>query len=412
MLRKPKTQVFLFLWVALLMGCAAFPIGPKRTFRNWDDAPPVATSTSMTPAPAQAPSPTTHLVVRVTATPEIVPTQATTDTDIEYAFPSPMTFTPGQTPTEFGIQINGCDRDVPAALAIAKRMGLTWIKQQARWGDIEKAPGQFDWACLDRVIPEANAQGFKVLISVTTAAAHTRHIYKGIFHATNGRPADLRDFGLFLAYLITRYPKQIHAIEMWNEPNLVAEWGDVIDGGVYAGLLAIGYGVTKFIDPSIMVISAGIAPTGFNQQWVAMDDAPFLRQFLDYQGASYADCLGVHANGPDGVGEIDRVGPRYFDLAGQQHPICVTEFGYGLPVDGRAPEGFDWVMSHTPERQAEALTHGLVWAKQSGYARLVILWNLNFDGTTSDPNAPYALVREGWESPAIQAIEQILTAQK
>ena len=315
------------------------------------------------------------------------------------SFRRPCRSRPGQTPTEFGIQINGCDRDVPTALATAKRMGLTWIKQQARWGDIEKSPGQFDWACLDRIIPAANAQGFKVLIGVTTAAAHTRQIYKGIFHATNGRPADLREFGLFLAYLITRYPKQIHAIEMWNEPNLMREWGDVIDGGVYAGLLAIGYGVTKFLDPSIMVISAGVAPTGFNDKWQAMDDVPFLKQWLDYQGANYTDCIGAHANGPDGIGEVDLLAARYFDLAGKQRPICVTEFGYGLPVEGRAPEGFDWVMAHNPERQADVLTSGLRWARQSGYTRLVILWNLNFSGSASDPNGAVCVGARGLGKP-------------
>ncbi|NJM42560.1 MAG: hypothetical protein HC853_18370 [Anaerolineae bacterium] len=214
--------------------------------------------------------------------------------------------------------------------------------------------------------------------------------------------------GCFWPDLITRYPKQIQAIEMWNEPNLMAEWGDVIDGGVYAGLLAVGYGVTKFLAPSIMVISAGIAPTGFTREWAAIDDAPFLRQFLDYQGMNYADCIGAHANGPDGVGDIHLVSQRYFDMAGRQHPICVTEFGYGLPVEGRVPEGFDWVMSHTPERQAIVLTTGLDWARRSGYTRLVILWNLNFDGPTSDPNAPYALMRPGQSGQTIEAIQHAL----
>ena len=81
--------------------------------------------------------------------------------------------------------------------------------------------------------------------------------------------------------------------------------------------------------------------------------------------------------------------------------------GIGLPVDGRAPEGFDWVMGHTPEQQSEGLVHGMAWAQSSGYVRLVILWNLNYDGGTngaSDPNAPYALLRNNWRSPAIPAI--------
>ncbi|NJM42561.1 MAG: hypothetical protein HC853_18375 [Anaerolineae bacterium] len=183
----------------LITACTAFPIGPKRSFRNWEEDEPQVT---VTPQNTYIPNTTATQVLTEPAEEPVLPdaSAATEDaTSIEYEFPPPMPFELGQTQTEFGIQINGCDQDVPAALAVAKRMGLTWIKQQARWGDIEKAPGQFDWACLDRVIPEANAQGFKVLVSVTSAAPHTRQIYKGIFHPTNGRPADLRDFGLFLA---------------------------------------------------------------------------------------------------------------------------------------------------------------------------------------------------------------------
>ena len=309
-------------------------------------------------------------------------------------------------PTEFGIQINGCDKDVPSALAIVKRMGLTWIKQQARWADIETAPDRFDWACLDRVIPVAHAAGFKLLISVTSAPAHTRSIYRsasaGVFNETSGRPMDFRDYGRFVAQMLLRYPKQIQAVEIFNEPNLMREWGDAMDGAVYAQLLAVGYGAVKAIDPSIMVISAGLGPTQLNQQWYAVDDAEFLRRLFEYDGLQNADCIGAHANGPDGVGEIQLVGPRYFDLAERGRPLCFTEFGYAIPVDGRAPEGFGWAMSHTPERQVEVLLSGMRWARQSSFVRLVILWNLNFDGSASDPNAPYALVRRGWESVLAQ----------
>lgn len=189
------------------------------------------------------------------------------------------------------------------------------------------------------------------------------------------------------------------------------EWGDVIDGGVYAQMLAAAYGVIKYLDPDIMVISAGIAPAGFTDVWDAMDDTAFLRGFLDYQGDRYVDCIGTHANGPDGSGDIDAVTSRHFELAGRSRPLCVTEFGYALPVDNQAPEGFSWIMSHTPESQAQVLTNGLRWAGQAGFVRLVILWNLNFDGAHTDPNAPYALMRNGWSSPAIDSIAQVLQAR-
>ena len=157
-----------------------------------------------------------------------------------------------------------------------------------------------------------------------------------------------------------------------------------------------------------MVISAGVAPTGMNAQWQAIDDGLFLKQFAANDGADYADCIGAHANGPDGVGEIQLVVPRKLQILGHSRPGCVTEFGYALPINGQTPKGFDWAMKHTPERQIQVLLDGMRWAKQSGTVRLVILWNLNFDGPVGDPNVPYALVRERFESPAVLAIQSAI----
>ena len=128
------------------------------------------------------------------------------------------------------------------------------------------------------------------------------------------------------------------------------------------------------------------------------------KQFAANDGPDYADCIGAHANGPDGVGEIQLVVPHQMKTLGHSRPVCVTELGYALPIDGRAPAGFDWVMSHTSEQQAEVLLGGMHWARQPGVVRLVILWNLNFDGPAGDPNVPYALVRAnaGWQSPIVE----------
>ena len=306
-------------------------------------------------------------------------------------------------PTEFGIQINGCDRNVDDAMKLAQYMGLAWIKQQVRWGDMA-TPGHLDWSCLDRVVPAAHRAGFKVLLSVTTAPAHMRLIGRD----TLGPPDRFEWFGEFIYTLVARYRGQVQAIEMWNEPNLAIEWHDTIDGAKYAQLLAVGYGAAKLADPSILVISAGLSPTPHDGPWTHVGDVSFFSRMVEYNALAQMDCIGAHANGPEGVGEIDLVAPRYYGLAGRARPVCVTEFGYGLPVEGRAPSGFDWVMAHTMNEQATKFADWIQWAKQSGMVRLAIIWNLNFDGPARDPNAPYALVRPGWVSPAAEVIRRCM----
>ncbi len=95
-------------------------------------------------------------------------------------------------------------------------------------------------------------------------------------------------------------------------------------------------------------------------------------------------------------------------LLARQVPQCFTEFGVAVPIQNRAPEGFEWIMGHTEAFRQQKLVDGLRWTKRSGYVRLVIVWNLDYDGAWSDPNAPYALRREGWESIALNALARVL----
>lgn len=320
-----------------------------------------------------------------------------------YAPPPPLPFTRGAERTEFGIQINACDHGVDQSLPILKRLSVQWVKLQVRWGDIQSGPDRINWACTDAAIPKLHTNGFKVLASVVTAPEFLR-LLPGI----NGPPDNFDDYAIFVHTLLSRYRGQIQAIEVWNEPNLSAEWNWQIDGAVYRHLLASAYVAVKSADSTIMVISAALAPTGFDSVWTHVDDHSFIAKFRRYNGDAYTDCVGAHANGPDGIGDIDRVASNYYAWFDQTKPICVTEFGYGLPVQGQAPKGFEWILRHTAEAQVRMIADGFTWARSSGFVRLVIVWNLDYWGPPSDPNAPYAYVRPGWESPAIEAIAQLL----
>lgn len=310
--------------------------------------------------------------------------------------------------TEFGIQINACDHGVDTSLPIAKKMRLTWIKLQVRWGDMQRSESEIDWRCLDTAIPAIHRAGFKLLASVVTAPK----IYRTFGSGVTGPPDDLDQYSIFLSRLIARYPKQIQAIEVWNEPNLSREWDWQIDGAVYRHLLATAYQTIKWLDPDIMVISAALAEAEFAGVWQHVDPASFVRKLRRYNGDAFTDCVGVHANGPDGPGDIQTVVPKYVALFDETKPVCVTEFGYGLPVENKAPAGFDWIMQHSEARQSEVFVRGLVWSRQNGHVRLVILWSLDYWGPPSDPNAPYALIRPDWISPAVIAVADYLAAMR
>ncbi|NJM41757.1 MAG: hypothetical protein HC853_13855 [Anaerolineae bacterium] len=327
----------------------------------------------------------------------------------DIVIPTPIPFKPGQARTEFGIQIHGCGPNHKQSIRQAKDLGFTWIKQQVRWGDMSARPGQMDWSCLDTVIPTVHERGLKVLLSLTTAPTYLR-----VSHDKLGFPNELSPFAYYVYELLTRYRGQVHAIEVWNEPNIDAEVSDGINYARYTIMLSLGYAVAKTIDPHIMVISAGLAPVDFDSFYTAVDDVSFLKGIAERGAYGYMDCIGAHANGPPGRGDLQPLATQYHALSGYTKPICVTEFGYALPVRGQLPCGFGWAKTHTTQSQAKHLIDGMAWARASGITRLVIVWNLDVYSTfdARDCNAPYALSRADWQSPALPALKSYLRQPK
>ena len=121
--------------------------------------------------------------------------------------------------------------------------------------------------------------------------------------------------------------------------------------------------------------------------------------------------IGAHANSPPGRGDLQPLAKKYHALSGYVKPICVTEFGYSLPVQGRLPCGFGWAKTHTPQGQANHLIDGLKWARASGMTKLMIVWNLDMYSAldAKDCNAPYALSRQDWQSPALPELKSYLS---
>ncbi len=189
------------------------------------------------------------------------------------------------------------DRD----LGLMKDAGLTWVKQQFAWRDIEGAgKGKYDWSHADQAVFFANAKGIDVLARVDNAPAWAA---PGCFNAEKkqmGPAKNMQDWLDFLTAFATRYKGRIRAYEIWNEPNLAREWcGRPPNPAEYAALLKASYTTLKAIDPNIIVVSAGLTPTSTSND-EAMPDVRFVEQMytaMKNNSKGYFDALGVHAPG-------------------------------------------------------------------------------------------------------------------
>ncbi len=241
--------------------------------------------------PTETPKPTKK--VPPTETPAPTPTQVPVRASKPLKMNSP----------EYGAQAflwwrpETADRD----LGLMKDAGLTWVKQQFAWRDIEGAgKGKFTWNNADQAVNLSNAKKIDILARVDNAPDWAA---PGCFSAakkTMGPAKNMQDWLDFLTAFVTRYKGRIRAYEIWNEPNLAREWcSQSPNPAAYAALLKASYAKIKSIDPNAMIVSAGLTPTTQNDS-VAMPDAVFVEQIyaaMKDNSAGYFDVLGVHAPG-------------------------------------------------------------------------------------------------------------------
>lgn len=180
-----------------------------------------------------------------------------------------------------------------------KDMGFRWIKQGFGWRDIELEKGVFDWSRTDHIVDTVLRYGDYGDLELIARVDHQPD-WARAGCSLQGPPTDLADLADFLTAVATRYRGRVAAYQIWNEPNLAREWCDRAPSpSEYAAMLQVSYQAIKAADPTALVISAGLAPTG-TQPPVAMPDDGFLDGLYRAMGGSssgHFDVLGVHAPG-------------------------------------------------------------------------------------------------------------------
>ncbi len=116
-------------------------------------------------------------------------------------------------PTPFGCNSH-LARD--ATIAALFDVGVVWQRFDVDWDELEPRPGVFAWQELDRCLATAARLG----VSVYVTAAYTPAWASGVTGQRAAAPRDGADFVRFVRTVLRRYPGRIHAMGIWNEPNL------------------------------------------------------------------------------------------------------------------------------------------------------------------------------------------------
>ena len=324
-----------------------------------------------------------------------------------------------------------------------QQLGMGWIKQQINWKDLEPVKGQPNWDALDQIFAKTSAHRIKVLVSITDAPDWSRSVTAP---GKTGPPDNPQDLVNYVTALVQRYKGAVHAIEVWNEPNL-ADRGWYAPGGLsaqaYVNLLTPTAQAIHQVDPNVIIISAALAPTGGDGGVTALDDFEYLRQMIAAGMLDQVDCVGTHSNGinlpPDiayDQGYQDAtarfLGPfanphhswsfystlnGYHDLivaSGHNTPLCVTEFGWPSieGMQGQAPPGFEFAYDNSLQEQADNIVKAFQLMHDWDFVWLAFLFNLDYSpkigGDPSHDATMWSITApDGSPRPAFDAVRNM-----
>jgi len=290
-----------------------------------------------------------------------------------------------------------------------KELNFGWQKTLFQWREIEgQGKGRFDWREADRVVSASTAAGIKILARIDFPPDWA--VAGSVQGANESPPVRFEDYADFIRAFTTRYGTgspigRVHAIEVWNEPNLAREWGKAPinqdQAGQYVRLLKAAYEAAKSVDPQMTIITAGLTPTGTDNDDARPDDT-YLQWIYDAGGAAYFDVLGAHGAGyrappnmsPDEVAADRSYGghPSFsFRRVEQLRDVMVRngddakqvwllEFGW---TSDEVHPAYAWHRV-TEDQKADYIVGAYRWANQnwSPWIGVMCLWNLAAPGWT------------------------------
>jgi hypothetical protein len=188
-------------------------------------------------------------------------------------------------------------------LQLATDAGFHWQKTLFQWREIETtAKGQFNWTESDRVVKASQDAGVAGVDIIARLDFEPMWARKDQAH--NGPPDNYQDYWDFVSAFVSRYRSgsplgRVRAIEVWNEPNLDREWGNqpvnADSAADYVRLLGGAYQAAHAADSDVVVLTAGLSPTGVTDGHSA-DDLDYLKWMYAAGARGKFDALGAHAN--------------------------------------------------------------------------------------------------------------------
>ena len=258
------------------------------------------------------------------------------------------------------------------SLQMVNQMGAPTIVEYFPWAYYESRPGSFSWSHADMVVNDAANQGLTVVARLGGLVPDWARNQPGAPDTVDTLlPYDrFPDFGEYVYQFVTHFKGRVHAVIIWNEPNIALEWGfRPVDPEGYTALLKIAYTRAKQADPNVTVLAGALAPTleppGSD---LGLTDLLYLERMYAAGAGAYFDVLAAHAYGlkfpPDDPPAPDVLNFRRVELLRQ----IMLEHGDGAKRVMLTESGWNdsprWTRAVSPGARIDDTIGGYTWAEQ------------------------------------------------
>ncbi len=201
--------------------------------------------------------------------------------------------------------------ELHANLSRMDRAGITWVRQQFRWNEIETQQGVFDWDKADKIVAAlADYPQMRLVAVLLNSPAFARNV-----DHVSAPPRDPADFAAFAQALARRYGDVVDHYQIWDEPNLADAWG-LLDPSPahYLKMLQAAWLAIRDADAEATVIAAALAPTT-ERGPRNISDIDYLASLYALGAADWMDVVAAKPYGFDTSPDDRRVSPDHLNFS-------------------------------------------------------------------------------------------------
>lgn len=271
-----------------------------------------------------------------------------------------------QATSPFGIGAHFTSGNDLSLTQVIPTMGATMVRDDASWSQIEVAPGTYSFNYLDPYMQELQQNSLSPLFVLD---------YSSRFYDQNETPYDetgLQAFARYARAVVTQFPKQLKAVEVYNEYNGTLSNGPCArDPGCYTRLLCMTYQAIKAVRPDITVV--GGAVFGNDVDWFKQVFADGGLSCMDVVSDHPYTALYIASPEVQGLEEnmqnLQQLIQQYNH--GQSKPIWITEMGWTTAT-----------LYVSEQTQANFLVRGMILGLAAGVQK-IFWYDLLNDGNNA-----------------------------